>query len=83
MVIAKTLARSCWFRMRREIAITLAARAPNSMCIRPLLVLEERAKEQRNLPMMITLGARGKRAGRAQDVAPMLKKFRLAVERLV
>jgi hypothetical protein len=53
------------------------------MCIRPLLVLEERAKEQRNLPMMITLGARGKRAGRAQNVAPMLKKFRLAVERLV
>jgi hypothetical protein len=33
--------------------------------------------------MMISLGARWKRAGRAQNFAPMLKQFRLAVERLV
>jgi hypothetical protein len=31
--------------------------------------------------MMISLGARWKRAGRAQNVAPMLKQFRLAVGR--
>ena len=30
---------------------------------------------------MISLGARWKRAGRAQNVAPMLKQFRLAVGR--
>ena len=55
--------------------ITLAARALNSICIQRILgVLEERAKQQRNLPMMISLGDLGKRAGRAENVAPMLKK---------
>jgi hypothetical protein len=53
------------------------------MCIQPLLVLEERAKQQRNLPMMISLGAWRKRSGKAQNVAPVLKKVRPAVERLV
>jgi hypothetical protein len=60
--------------------ITLAARALNSICIQRILgVLEERAKQQRNLPMMISLGDLGKRAGRAENVAPMLKKVRLTV----
>ena len=64
--------------------ITLAARALNSICIQRILgVLEERAKQQRNLPMMISLGDLGKRAGRAENVAPMLKKVRLTVERSV
>jgi hypothetical protein len=53
------------------------------MCVEPILVLEERAKQQLNLPMMISFGARRKRAGIAQDIAPMLNKFRFAVERLV
>lgn len=33
--------------------------------------------------MMISLGDLGKRAGRAENVAPMLKKVRLTVERSV
>ena len=48
-----------------------------------ILVLEERAKQQLNLPMMISFGARRKRAGIAQNIASMLDKFRFAVERLV
>jgi len=63
--------------------ITLAARALNSICIQRILGVEERAKQQRNLPMMISLGDLGKRAGRAENVAPMLKKVRLTVERSV
>jgi len=53
------------------------------MCIQPLLVLEERAKQQGNLPMMISFSAGRKRTGKAQNVAPMLKKLRFAVKRLV
>jgi hypothetical protein len=53
------------------------------MCIQPLLVLEERAKQQRNLPMMISFRAGRKRTGKAQNVAPMIVKVRPAVERLV
>jgi hypothetical protein len=64
-------------------AITLTACALNSMCVAPFLVLEKRAKQQRNLPMMISFGARRKRAGIAQNVAPMLNKLRFAVKRLV
>ena len=33
------------------------AGALNSMCVEPLLVLEERAKLQLNVPMMISFGA--------------------------
>jgi hypothetical protein len=62
---------------------TLTARTFSSMCVEPILVLEQRTKHQRNLPIMISLGARWKRAGRAQNAAPMLKKFRLAVERSI
>ena len=51
------------------------ARTLNSICVEPILVLEQRAKQRRNLPMMISLGARWKRAGRAQQ------QFRLAVGR--
>jgi hypothetical protein len=43
----------------------------------------ERAKQQRNLPMPISFVAWRKRAGIAQNVAPMLSKFRFAVERSV
>jgi hypothetical protein len=53
------------------------------MCVEPFLVFEQRAKQQRNLPMMISFGTGRKRTGMAQNVAPMLKKLRLAVERLV
>jgi hypothetical protein len=48
------------------------------MFVEPILVLEERAKQQLNLPMMISFGARRKRAGIAQNIAPMLNKFRFA-----
>jgi hypothetical protein len=69
--------------MASQIAITSTAGALNSMCIEPFLVLEERAKQQRNLPMMISFGARRKRARAAQNVAPVLNKFRFAIKRLV
>jgi hypothetical protein len=53
------------------------------MCVEPIPVLEERAKQRRNLPLVISLGAWGERAGRAQKVAPMLKKLRLAIAAVV
>jgi hypothetical protein len=49
------------------------------MCVEPFLIFEQRAKQQRNLPMMISFGTGRKRTGMAQNVAPMLKKFRLVV----
>ena len=76
-------------RCRRQKAVpgpTLQDRSANrrnlnSMYVEPILVLEQRAKQRRNLPIMISLGARWKRKGGAQNVAPMLKQFRLAVGR--
>jgi len=53
------------------------------MRIQPLLVLEERAKQRRNLAMMISFRARRKRTGKAQNVAPVIVEVRSAVERLV
>jgi hypothetical protein len=70
-------------RPRSSDRVTLTARTLNSMCVEPFLVFEQRAKQQRNLPMMISFGTGRKRTGMAQNVAPMLKKVRLAVERLV
>jgi hypothetical protein len=61
----------------------LTAGALNSMCVEPVLVVEQGAKQQRNLPMIISFGTRRKRSGIAQNVAPMLNKFRCDVERLV
>jgi hypothetical protein len=70
-------------RPRSSDRVTLTARTLNSMCVEPFLVFEQRAKQQRNLPMMISFGTGRKRTGMAQNVAPMLKKFRFVVERLV
>jgi hypothetical protein len=70
-------------RPRSSDRVTLTARALNSMCVEPFLIFEQRAKQQRNLPMMISFGTGRKRTGMTQNVAPMLKKVRLAVERLV
>jgi hypothetical protein len=53
------------------------------MYVEPRLVLAERAKQQRDVPMLISFGARRKRAGIAQNVAPMLNEFRCAVKRSV
>jgi hypothetical protein len=69
--------------MAIQITITSIAGALDSMCVEPFLVPEERAKQQRNLPMMISFGARRKRAGIAQNVAPMLNKVRCVVERML
>jgi hypothetical protein len=41
------------------------------MCVEPFLIFEQRAKQQRNLPMMISFGTGRKRTGMAQNVAPM------------
>jgi hypothetical protein len=70
-------------RPRSSDCVTLTARTLNSMCVEPFLVFEQRAKQQRNLPMMISFGTGRKRTGMAQNVAPMLKKCRFVVERLV
>jgi hypothetical protein len=51
------------------------------MCVQPFLVLEERAKQQRNLPVLISFDARRKRAGIAHDIAPMLNEIGSAVQR--
>src|ERR1700730_7735706 len=59
----------------------LTAGALDSMCVQPGLVLEKRSKQQRGLPMLISFGARRKRAGIAQNTAPMLNEFSFAVER--
>jgi hypothetical protein len=53
------------------------------MCFKPLPVLEQGAKRQGNLPVLIPFGAGRKQARIAQNVAPVLKKFRFAVERRV
>jgi hypothetical protein len=52
------------------------------MCVEPLAVLEQGAKRQGNLPMLIPFGAGRKQARIAQNVAPVLNKFRFAVKRM-
>ena len=53
------------------------------MCVEPFVVLEQGAKRQRNLPMLIPFGPGRKRARVPQDIAPMLNKLGFIVERLV
>jgi hypothetical protein len=53
------------------------------VCAEPSLVLEQGAKRQGNLPVLIPLGVGRKRAGVSQDVAPVLDEFGLTVERMV
>jgi hypothetical protein len=67
---------ACWPDAR------LTAGTLNGMGVQPTLVLEKRSKQQRDMPMVISFGARRERAGIAQKVAPMLNKVSLAVERL-
>ena len=57
----------------------LTAGAIDSMCVQPGLVLEQRSKQQRDMPMVVSFGARRERAGIAQKVAPVLHQFSLAV----
>ena len=55
--------------------ITLAARALNSIRIQRILgVLEERAKQQRNLPMMISLGDLGETSGQSGECCAYAQK---------
>jgi hypothetical protein len=61
----------------------LFARTVHGMGVQPFLVLEKGAERKRDLPMLIAFGARWKRPGIAQDVAPVLDKLRLAVERTI
>src|ERR1700737_1946486 len=49
--VRRTPFRLTWFRLPL-----------NSMCIPPVLVLKERAKQQRNLPMMISFGGGNEQA---------------------
>jgi hypothetical protein len=53
------------------------------MCVEPVLVIEQGAKQQRNFPVIISFGAGRKRSGIAQNVASMLNKVRCEVKRLV
>jgi hypothetical protein len=54
---------------------TSVAGAFNRVSARPFLLLEQGAKRQGNLPMLITLRAGQKRAGVSQGVAPVLDEF--------
>jgi hypothetical protein len=66
-----------------QIAITLTARSLNSMRVEPFSVLEQGAKRRGDLPMLIAFGAGRKRTRIAQNIAPVIKKFRLTVTRLI
>jgi hypothetical protein len=68
-------------RAKSRIALTVGAL--NSMCVEPVLVIEQGAKQQRNFPVIISFATGRKRLGIAQNVAPMLNKFRCEVKRLV
>jgi len=70
-----------WAGIDRHIA--LFARPFNGMGVQPFPVLEEGAKRQRDLAMLIAFGARRKCPGISQDVAPVFDQLRLAVERTI
>jgi len=53
------------------------------MGFQPFPVLEKAAKRQGDLPMLIALRTGRKRAGISQNIASVLNKFRLAVERMI
>jgi hypothetical protein len=53
------------------------------MCVEPFSVFEQDAKRQGDLPVLIPFGAGRKRTRIAQNVAPVLKKFRLTVTRIL
>jgi len=49
----------------------------------PFPVPEQSAKRQGDLAVLIAFGAGRERAGVTQDITPVLKQFRLAVERTI
>jgi len=53
------------------------------MGLQPFPVPEEGTKRQSDLPMLIALRAGRERAGISQNIAPVLDKLRLAIERIV
>ena len=53
------------------------------MGFQPFPVLEKGAKRQSDLPMLIAFGAGRERAGISQNIAPVLNKFRVAIERMI
>ncbi|MHB8270655.1 hypothetical protein [Bradyrhizobium sp.] len=68
----------------REIAsIALFLRIHQGMGVQPFLVLEKVAKRQGDLPVLVAFRARRECPGITQDVAPVLDKLCLAVERTI
>jgi hypothetical protein len=53
------------------------------MGFQPVLLLEKGPKRQSDLSMLIAFGAGREGAGVSQNVAPVLNKFRHAVERMI
>jgi hypothetical protein len=53
------------------------------MGFQPFPPLEKGAKRPSNLSMLIAFRTRRERAGISQNVAPLLNKLRLAVERMI
>jgi hypothetical protein len=53
------------------------------MGFQPFLLPEKRAKRQSDLPMLVAFRAGRERAGISQDVAAVLDKLCLAVERMI
>jgi hypothetical protein len=68
---------------RQGISAGLSAQVFQHMGFQPFPVPEEGAKRQSNPPMLIAFRAGWKRTGISQDVASLLDKFRLAVERMI
>jgi hypothetical protein len=53
------------------------------MCVQPLRVLEQGTERQSDLTMLIAFGTWRERASVSQDVAPVLNKFCLTIERMI
>ena len=49
----------------------------------PFSVLEQGAERQSDLPVLIAFGAGRERAGVSQNIALVLNKFRVAIERMI
>jgi hypothetical protein len=50
-----------------SIAITFTAGALDGMCVKPVLAIEQSAKQQRDLPMMISFGTGAETIGHSAE----------------
>jgi hypothetical protein len=83
MVSADCMTQACAYcgAKASNIAITSTASTFNSMCVEQLSVLEQAAKRQSDVAVLISFRAGRKRASVAQNVAPKLNQSGVAVAR--